>query len=120
MKRKLLLIIIVLLQVSCSNSSKIHDKWVGESKQKLIKNWGMPLRIVYDDQNEEIYLYADQVFTKNKNDDSRIAGPSHWEYNYMYVNKEGKIYLWHNEKQKFPPQLVDLKNIVGLSTQTKK
>lgn len=116
MKKTLLLLVLAVLQTSCSNTNKTNDKWLGETKQKLIKTWGPPVRVLHDDQNNEILLYADQVFTKDHNDDAGIAGPSFWKYNYVYINKEGKIYLLQNEKQKFPPQSVDSKNLVGLSS----
>lgn len=118
MKKTFLLIAILILQSSCSNASKAHDKWIGESKQKLIKSWGSPIRIIHDDQDNEIFVYADQVFTDNN--DSGIAGAYYWKYNYMYVNKEGKIYSWRNENQKFPPQEVDSKKVISLNNQTAK
>ncbi|MCR4030547.1 MULTISPECIES: hypothetical protein [Flavobacterium] len=118
MKKTLLLLVLAVLQTSCSNTNKTNDKWLGETKQKLIKTWGPPVRVLHDDQNNEILLYADQVFTKDHNEDAGIAGPSFWKYDYVYINKEGKIYLLQNEKQKFPPQSVDSKNLVGLSSKT--
>ncbi|MBB4804134.1 hypothetical protein HNP37_004220 [Flavobacterium nitrogenifigens] len=111
MKKTLLLIAIIFLQISCS-SNDVHDKWVGESKQKLIKSWGPPVRILHDDENNDIFLYADQIFTTNHSREvSGDAGPSYWKYDYMYINKSGKIISWKNEKQKFPPQSVDAKTI---------
>ena len=118
MKKTLLLLVLAVLQTSCSNTNKTNDKWLGETKQKLIKTWGPPVRVLHDDENNEILLYADQVFTKDHNEDAGIAGPSFWKYDYVYINKEGKIYLLQNEKQKFPPQSVDSKNLVGLSSKT--
>lgn len=118
MKKNLLLLVVAFVQISCSNSNKTNEKWLGETKQKLLKSWGPPVRILHDDQDNEILLYADQVFTKDHKDDSGIAGPSYWKYDYMYVNKEGKIYLWHNEKQKFPPQSVDSRNLAGVNSKT--
>ncbi|HEY1196484.1 hypothetical protein [Flavobacterium sp.] len=120
MKKTLLLLVLAVLQTSCSNTNKTNDKWLGETKQKLIKTWGPPVRVLHDDQNNEILLYADQVFTRENNDDAGIAGPSFWKYDYVYINKEGKIYLLQNEKQKFPPQSIDSKNLVGLSSKTGK
>lgn len=118
MRKTLLLITIALLQNSCSNTSKNYDKWIGESKQKLIKEWGFPFRIFQDNYGNEIFLYADQVFIDDN--DSGMAGPSYWKYNYMYVNKEGKIFSWRDEKQKFPPQGIEAKNVIGLSTESAK
>lgn len=120
MKKTLLLLVLAVLQTSCSNTNKTNDKWLGETKQKLIKTWGPPVRVLHDDQNNEILLYADQVFTRENNDDAGIAGPSFWKYDYVYINKEGKIYLLQNEKQKFPPQSIDSKKLVGLSSKTGK
>lgn len=109
MKKTLLLIAILFLQISCSTNN-VHDKWIGESKQKLIKAWGPPIRVLHDEQDNEILLYADQIFTTNhSNEISGNAGPYYWKYDYMYVNKSGKIISWRNEKQKFPPQSVDVK-----------
>ncbi|RYJ38428.1 hypothetical protein NU08_2405 [Flavobacterium anhuiense] len=118
MKKTLFLMAFFTLMSSCSNANKVHDKWIGESKQKLIKNWGSPVRIFTDDQGNEVFLYADQVFTDN--DGSGIAGPYYWKYNYIYVNKEGKVFSWHNEKQKFPPQEVDSEKVIGLNIQKAK
>ncbi|KAF2331548.1 hypothetical protein [Flavobacterium nitrogenifigens] len=115
MKKTLLLMAFFALMSSCSNASKAHDKWIGESKQKLVKDWGFPVRIFKYDQDNEVFLYADQIFTDK--DDSGIAGPYYWRYSYMYVNKEGKIFSWRNENQKFPPQEVDFEKVVGLNAQ---
>lgn len=116
MKKTLLLIAILILQASCSNTSKTHEKWIGESKQKLLKTWGPPVRIIHDDQGNDIFVYADQIFTTNHhNEVYGDAGPYYWKYDYMYVNKEGKVYFWRNEKQKFPPQSVDAKALVMTS-----
>lgn len=116
MKKTLLLIAILILQASCSSTSKSHDDLIGQSRQKLIKTWGPPVRILYDDQHNEIFLYADQVFIT----DSGAAGPYYWKYDYMYINKEGNVYSWRNEKQKFPPQAVESKDVVILNTQVAK
>lgn len=112
MRKTLLLIAILILQASCS-TSKSHDNWIGQSKQKLMKTWGPPIRVLYDDQQNEIFLYADQVFIT----DSGAAGPYYWKYDYMYIGKDGKISSWRNEKQKFPPQAVESKNVIGLNQQ---
>lgn len=115
MKKNILLIAILFLQISCSTNN-VHDNWIGESKQKLMKVWGPPVRILHDEQDNEILLYADQVFTTNHSSEvSGYAGPYYWKYDYMYVNKSGKIASWRNEKQKFPPQSVDVK-MIGMSS----
>ncbi|MBZ4034378.1 hypothetical protein K6T82_06355 [Flavobacterium sp. 17A] len=118
MKQTLLLLAVLILQTSCS-STDVHDKWIGQSKQKLIKTWGPPVRVLHDDQDNEVLLYADQIFTTNhSNQVSGDAGPYYWKYDYMYVNKSGKITSWKNEKQKFPPQSVDVK-MLGIASQNK-
>lgn len=106
MKNYILLIALVLLS-ACSSSKNTGDKWVGKTKQSLIKTWGTPIRIFDNTTDGEILVYADQIYNESNRGDSRAAGSSYWNYTYMYVDKNGKVSSFRNEKQNYPPQTLD-------------
>ncbi len=106
MKNYLLLMTILILQ-SCANTKNVASLWVGESKQKLINNWGPPIRTLNNEKGEML-IYADQIYD-NKNTGTSIAGPSHWAYTYVYIDKAGIIYSLKNEDQKRTPQEIAVK-----------
>lgn len=109
MKKKLLLIAMLVAIVSCSDMKNTSENWVGKTKSSLIKNWGPPIRYMDDGQKGEVLVYAEQIYANSKNaEGSRIAGPNYWSYSYVYVDKEGKIYSFRNEKQRNPPQQIVL------------
>lgn len=106
MKKYILFLAIVVLS-ACSSSQTTGDKWVGKTKQSLIKTWGTPIRIFDNSTNGEILVYADQIYHDSNKSDSRAAGSSYWNYTYMYVDKSGQISSFRNEKQNYPPQSLD-------------
>ena len=106
LKNYLLLLTILILQ-ACSSTKNANSLWVGESKQKIISNWGPPIRTVNNEKGQML-IYADQIYN-NKNSGSTIAGPSHWSYTYVYIDKAGIIYSLKNEEQKLPPQEIEVK-----------
>lgn len=121
MKKILLFASIILLQISCSSSKNAMNNSVGETKAKLIKTWGSPVRTLADNQDGQILVYADQVFMNEDNPDgSRIAGQNYWTYNYIYVNKEGKVTSTRQEKQNYPPQALDSQKMEGMKLLTSK
>lgn len=121
MKKIILLATLLILYSSCVNTKGVMNGWVGETKQKLIKAWGPPIRILNNDKDGEVLVYAEQVFTNfNNGDGSKIAGPNYWNYEYIYVNKEGKIFSWKNEKQKLPPQAIDSNTLISSNLLTVK
>lgn len=110
MIRKLLLLLTILILHSCSSSKNANDKWVGQSKKNLIKSWGTPIRSIDNAEQGEILIYGEQVYANvNNQEGSRIAGPNHWNYTYVYVNKEGKIYSYKKDKQQYTPQEIAVK-----------
>ncbi|KAF2516557.1 hypothetical protein [Flavobacterium foetidum] len=116
MKNIILAGFLLVLLASCSTTSNAPEKWVGQTKQKLIKAHGTPVRTIADNQQGEVLIYAEQFFMTNEGQNgSKIAGPSYWNYDYIFVNKEGNIYSWKSEKQKFPPQTIDSKKMVAIS-----
>ncbi|MBS7255886.1 hypothetical protein [Flavobacterium branchiicola] len=111
----------VLLLCACSSSKNTADKWVGMTKQNLIKSWGSPIRTFDNSENGEILVYADQVFDGQERDkDSRMAGSNYWNYTYMYVDKTGKIASFRNEKQNFAPQSIDSQKLTDMKLLTVK
>ncbi|MFB9079516.1 hypothetical protein ACFFLS_06490 [Flavobacterium procerum] len=116
MKNAILVGFLLALLASCATSSNASEQWVGQTKQKMITKFGTPLRTLTDNRDGEVLIYAEQFFVTNEGQNgSRIAGPSYWNYNYIFVNKEGNIYSWKSEKQKFPPQTIDSKKMIAIS-----
>jgi len=110
MKKKILLIIAMVTLQACSGTKNVNDKWIGESKKNLIKSWGSPVRIIKNNAEEEILVYAEQVHKNaDKGNNTRMAGSSHWNYIYVYTNKDGKIYSCKTDKQQHTPQEILVK-----------
>lgn len=120
MKKLFLLIVTGILFLDCSTSKNRSEKWMGESKNSFIKNWGPPVRVFNNAENGEILVYAEQVFVTDNSKDLGLAGESYWNYNYLYVNKEGKIFSKRSEKQKFPPQAIDSQKMMSMNLLTVK
>ncbi|GEM_PF-535548 len=121
MKKILLITAIFILHVSCSGSKNTMEVAAGETKSKLIATWGAPVRTLLDNQDGEILVYADQVFVNlDHSDGPKIAGQNYWNYNYIYVNKDGKVTSTRKEKQNYPPQAVDSQKIAGMNLLTAK
>ncbi|MDR7210014.1 hypothetical protein [Flavobacterium piscis] len=113
--------ILGVLFLACSGTKNTGEKWMGEYKNNLIKNWGPPIRILNNAESGEILVYAEQVFLNSDNSKgSKIAGQNYWNYNYMYVNKEGEIFSVRSEKQNFPPQAIDSQKMIGMNLLTVK
>ncbi|MCD0471715.1 hypothetical protein [Flavobacterium sp. JAS] len=109
--RKVILLAAILILYSCSSSKQTNDKWIGDTEKNIIKSWGSPVRVLDNGDQGEILIYAEQVYLKSKQEEgSRMAGSNYWNYEYVYVNKEGKIYLCRKEKQNKPPQQIVLQN----------
>ena len=121
MKKIILITALFMLLVSCASNKTSMNGWVGESKQKLIKTLGPPVRVLDNENQGEVLVYADQVFTNSDNSEgSKIAGPNYWNYNYIYVNKEGKIFSSRKEKQNYPPQALDSDKLSTMNLLTAK
>lgn len=105
MIRKIFLLLAIFILQSCSSSKNAGEQWVGQTKKNLIKSWGTPIRSIDNAEQGEILIYGEQVYANVNNDEgSRIAGPNYWNYTYIYVNKEGKIYSYKKDKQQHTPQ----------------
>ncbi|WP_426486010.1 hypothetical protein [Flavobacterium sp. 2] len=118
--KNIILCFAVMVLYACASSKNTGDKWIGMTKQSLMKSWGTPVRTFDNAADGEILVYADQVYEKGENEDSRIAGPLHWNYTYMYVDKTGKITSFRNEKQNYSPQSIDSDKLAGMSLLTVK
>ncbi|KAF2341517.1 hypothetical protein [Flavobacterium tistrianum] len=119
MKKTILLPAVLALFFSCASTNSATVA-VGESKSKVLKTLGNPVRTLDNNQNGEILVYADQVFDKDNSEGSQIAGSHYWRYNYVYVNKEGKVTSTRQEKQNYPPQAIDSVKMEGLNLLTSK
>lgn len=120
MKKTILIIAIVLLQFSCANTKNSMAGSVGLSKSKLIKTWGTPVRTLSNNQEGEILVYADQIFLDSDSDGLKMSGQNYWNYNYIYVNKEGKVTSTRQEKQTYPPQAIDSQKLANINLLTSK
>jgi len=110
MIKKILLLVAIFILHACSSSKNSSDKWIGESKKNLIKSWGTPIRSIDNAEQGEILIYGEQVYANANNEEgSRIAGPNHWNYTYVYVNKDGKVYSYKTDKQQHTPQEIAVK-----------
>lgn len=111
MKKRILLVVAIVALQACSGTRNVNDKWIGESKKNLIKSWGSPVRIIKNNDEEEILVYAEQVYknTDNNNKDAGMAGSSYWNYTYVYTNKEGRIYSCKTDRQQRTPQEIVVK-----------
>lgn len=116
MKKTIVLTAILALFVSCASTNSATVA-VGESKSKVLKTLGNPVRTLDNNQNGEILVYADQVFA---GDGTSLAGSHYWRYNYVYMSKEGKVTLTRQEKQNYPPQAIDSQKMEGLNLVTVK
>ncbi|MNR28105.1 hypothetical protein D3C85_1454140 [compost metagenome] len=119
MKNYILLLAIILL-AACSSSKNTEDKWIGKTKQNLMKTWGTPIRIFDNSTDGEILVYADQIYDESNRNYSREAGSSYWNYTYMYVDKSGKVSSFRNEKQNYPPQALDSNKMATMKLLTAK
>ena len=111
--------LLALFVFSCASTSSATVA-VGEAKTKVLKILGNPVRTLDNNQNGEILVYADQIFVKDNSEGSQIAGSHYWLYNYVYVNKEGKVTSTRQEKQNYPPQAIDSVKMEGLNLLTSK
>jgi len=108
--KKNVLVLVILILYACSGSKNTADNWVGKSKNSLINTWGPPVRIIQDSENgNEILLYANQIYEDQNTTKPRMAGAAYWDYVYVYLNKEGKIYSLKNEKKQLRPQEIAVK-----------
>lgn len=118
MKKNIILLGMSVMLISCSSSVATVAN-VGESKQKVMKTLGLPVRTLNNNKDGEILVYADQVFLRD-NSDSQMAGENYWRYNYIYINKEGKVTSTRQEKQNYPPQAIDSVKLSGMNLLTSK
>lgn len=116
MKKTILMSAVFALFMSCASTNSATVA-VGTSKTKVLKTLGAPIRTLDNKQNGEILVYADQVFVK---DGAQIVESNYWNYNYVYVNKEGKVTSTRQEKQNYPPQAIDSVKMEGLNLLTYK
>ena len=116
MKKTILLPVVLALFFSCASTNSA-TVGVGEAKSKVLKTLGNPIRTLDNNQNGEILVYADQVFT---DDGTSLAGSNYWRYNYVYINKDGKVTSTRQEKQNYPPQAIDSEKMEGLNLVTSK
>ncbi|MHC0440936.1 hypothetical protein [Flavobacterium sp. 3-210] len=118
--KNIILCFAVMTLYACASSKNTGDKWVGKSKQSIMKSWGTPVRIFDNTTDGEILVYADQVYEKDKEHDSRIAGTSYWNYIYIYVDKSGRVVSYRNEKQNYSPQSIDSDKLAAMNLLTVK
>lgn len=117
MKNSYLLLVIVVFG-ACSASKTTGDQLVGKTKQNLMKTWGTPIRVFDNTNDGQILVYADQIYDESNRNDSREAGSSYWKYTYMYVDKNGKVSFFRNEKQNYPPQALDSHKLTTMNLLT--
>lgn len=116
MKKTILIFAVFALFISCASTNSASVA-VGESKLKVIKILGNPIRTLDNKQEGEILVYADQEIVE---DGSKILATNYWRYNYVYISKEGKVTSTRQEKQNYPPQAIDSVKMEGLHLLTSK
>ncbi len=100
-------IIFTIFFISCSSSRKANDakenalfnKWIGQSKSQLIKQWGQPDSISTDGKNGQILTYKerlDYMSVMNGN----YTGKEYSVKKDMYVNADSLIYYWKAWRRK--------------------
>ncbi|HEY4788201.1 MAG TPA: hypothetical protein VIH57_19235 [Bacteroidales bacterium] len=97
--------VILLFLFSCISQKKILDSWIGATKQNLVISWGPPSRTYDNSPNGEILIYAQQGYWPGY---GNSPGFAYWDYTYIYINTTGRIYAWKTERQRVPPQQIDL------------
>ncbi|KFF06227.1 hypothetical protein [Flavobacterium reichenbachii] len=112
MKNLSALLLLLTICMSCASSQNSMDGMVGKTKQNFIKTWGPAVRVLNNDQEGEILIYADQVYVKSENNSFEMAHSNYWNYTFVYVNKEGKIASYRKEKQVFPPQQISAGDLI--------
>ncbi|MBF4516230.1 hypothetical protein IRZ71_07750 [Flavobacterium sp. ANB] len=113
--KKIILLAAAIIISACSSTKTDGDKWIGQTKRSIMKSLGAPVRTLNNDTNGEILIYADQVYTNSENQNgSTMVGSNYWKYTFVYINNEGKVSSWRNEKQEYPPQQIDAKKLIGV------
>nr|WP_315220503.1 hypothetical protein [uncultured Flavobacterium sp.] len=111
--KKIILLILTLIMSACSSSKKDGDKLIGQTKNKVMKSLGAPVRTLNNDTKGEILIYADQIYTNSHSQNgSTMVGANYWKYMFVYINSEGKVSSWRNEKQEYPPQQIDADKLI--------
>ena len=96
---------LILLQSSCTSQREIMDSWLNHSKQELVMSWGPPSRVYDNSPNGEVLIWAQQGYMPGFGGN---PGITFWDYKYMYIDNNGKIYSWRTNRQPVPPQQIDL------------
>lgn len=105
MKKIFLILMVVGLVSACVSERKVMDSWLGSTKQQLIMSWGPPARTASDGGTGEILVYATQGYWQGYSGQPSFV---YWNYRYMYVNNQGKIYHWMTKMERVPPTQIDL------------
>ena len=100
-----ILFFILSLLMSCVSTKKVMDSWLGSTKQQIIMSWGPPARTASDGGTGEILVYANQGYWPGYNGQGAFT---YWDYKYMYVDSNGKIYYWMTKRENVPPTQIDL------------
>lgn len=116
MKKTILIPAVLALFISCASTNSPNVA-IGEHKTHVLKVLGSPVRTLDNKENGEILVYADQDIVE---DGSKIAAANYWRYNYVYINKEGKVTSTRKENQNYPPQAIDSQKIAGMNLLTAK
>lgn len=113
--KKFILLTATIIMCACSSSKNDGDKLIGQTKNKVMKSLGTPVRTLNNDKNGEILIYANQVYTMSDNQNgSTMVGQNYWKYMFVYINSQGKVSSWRNEKQEYPPQQIDANKLIGV------
>ena len=106
LKIKLLtLIMIFSLFYGCTPQRAVLDSWLNHTKRELVMKWGPPTRVFDNAPDGEILIYARQGYAPGFGGN---PGISYWDYKYMYINNDGKIYYWRTQRQSIPPQQIEI------------
>lgn len=100
--------------LSCVTQEAVLNSWLNSTKQEIIRSWGPPDRTSSDGGSGEILVYAKQIFIPERRfysgGSSSVISPAEtfWDYKYIYVDINKKIYYWRTQREKVPPMQIDL------------
>ncbi len=103
----ILCVIISVLSTGCGPSQKARDttenalfnKWIGQPKTQLVKQWGQPDSLAPDGKNGQILIYKeglDYMSVMNE----KYTGLQYSFRKEMFINADSIIYNWKAWRRK--------------------
>lgn len=106
-------IILTLLLASCVSMQKRMDALIGQSKQDVYMQLGVPTRMSDDAIGGEII-----IFDKLKSGFG-YGAQQYYEHTFVYVNASGIVYYWMMENSPSPATQLDINLYIRTPSRTK-